>query len=119
MKHFVRAASLVLILFAAGSAIAAEKTVTLAVEGMTCVSCPYMVKNSLTKVEGVKKVNVSLETKLAVVTFDDAKTTVDTMTDATFKAGFPSELKVSGMSIPSSAAMAPKAETNAQPRGSN
>ena len=35
-------------------ALAALKTVTLAVENMTCVSCPYIVKESLAAVHGVR-----------------------------------------------------------------
>ena len=119
MKIFFRFAALSAMLFAGGSAFAAEKTITLNVKGMTCASCPYMVKKSLTKVDGVKKVDVTLKTKLAVVTFDDAKTTVEAMTNATFEAGFPSELKAAGMNVPSSAKMAPKTGKSVQHRGSN
>ncbi len=77
--------------FAASRALAGEKTVKLAVSGMTCASCPYMVKSALKKVEGVREIDVSLEKKLAVVTFDDAKTDVAALTEATLAAGFPSE----------------------------
>lgn len=51
------------------------------------------VKRSLTKIDGVTKADVSLEKGEAVVTFDDAKTTVEALTRATAKAGFPSSLK--------------------------
>lgn len=119
MKTFFRYAALSAILFVSNPVFAADKTITLNVEGMTCASCPYMVKKSLTKVDGVKKVDVSLQTRLAVVTFDDAKATIEAMTDATFEAGFPSELKVAGMNVPSSAKMAPKADKKVQHRGSN
>ena len=78
------------------SAFAAERTIALTVDGMTCASCPYIVKKSLTKVDGVKSVDVSLQARLAVVTFNDAKTNVAAMTDATFRAGFPSALKIAG-----------------------
>jgi len=69
---------------------AAERSVTLKVEGMTCAGCPYQVKRSLTKVEGVRSAEVSLETKRAVVTYDDAETNVAALTAATAEAGFPS-----------------------------
>ena len=51
------------------------------------------VKRSLTKIDGVTKVDVSLEKAEAVVSFDDAKTTLEALTKATTNAGFPSTLK--------------------------
>ena len=51
------------------------------------------VKRSLTRVNGVTQADVSLEKAEAVVTFDDAKTTVEALTKATTKAGFPSQPK--------------------------
>ena len=72
---------------------AAPKTVTLAVPGMTCETCPITVKMALNKVKGVTKVNVDFDKKEAVVTFDDAKTTVAALTKATKDAGYPATLK--------------------------
>ena len=72
---------------------AGVKTVTLSVPGMTCAACPITVKQALTKVTGVQKAAVSYEKKEAVVTFDDAKTTVQTLTQATENAGYPSTVK--------------------------
>ena len=66
------------------------KTVMLAVPGMTCAVCPITVKKALNKVLGVAVVEVSFENKLAVVTFDDAKTNVEALTHATTDAGYPS-----------------------------
>ena len=80
-------------LFGANTVTAGEKTVTLQVQGMTCASCPYQVKRSLTNVEGVNVVKVSLQTELAVVTFDDGKASVKNLEEATAKAGFPSTAK--------------------------
>lgn len=71
-------------------AIAGEKTVTLAVENMTCASCPYIVEQTLAGVPGVLRTDVSLEEKTAVVTFDDAKTDPAALTAATAGAGYPS-----------------------------
>lgn len=51
------------------------------------------VERSLTKVNGVTKVNVSLEKAEAVVTFDDMKTNVEALRKATGSAGYPSTLK--------------------------
>ncbi len=73
--------------------IAAEQTVILKVDGMTCQSCPYQVKSALKRVEGVINASASLETREAEVTFDDAVTNIATLTKATMNAGFPSTLR--------------------------
>ena len=75
------------------SGVAATKTVTLSVDGMTCAACPITVKKALDKVNGVEKVDVSLEKKEAVVTFDDAKTKVAALLYATKNAGYPSTVQ--------------------------
>lgn len=69
---------------------AAEKTVTLAIDNMDCVSCPYIVKQSLKKLSGVRAVVVSLENGTATVTYDDDATTVVALIAATTNAGYPS-----------------------------
>ena len=71
---------------------AATKTVTLSVPGMTCAACPITVKKALSKVAGVQKIEVSLEKREAIVTFDDAKTNADALTKATANAGYPSSV---------------------------
>lgn len=71
------------------SAIAAERTVTLAIQNMTCASCPYIVRESMSAVDGVKKVDVSFKSKTATVTFDDAIITVSAIADASERAGYP------------------------------
>ena len=72
---------------------AAPQTVTLDVPGMTCAACPITVKKAISKVEGVNKVDVSYEKRQAVVTFDDAKATVQKLTQATENAVYPSTVK--------------------------
>lgn len=72
---------------------AAIQTVTLSVPGMTCAACPITVKNALSKVDGVQEINVSYKKLEAVVTFDDAKTTVEALTKATENAGYPASVK--------------------------
>lgn len=69
------------------------RTVTLAVPGMTCATCPITVKRALTRVLGVTAVDVSYERLEAVVTFDDARTSVRALIDATTRAGYPSTEK--------------------------
>ncbi|MBI1869316.1 MAG: mercury resistance system periplasmic binding protein MerP [Methylocystis sp.] len=77
-------------LVASAPALAAETTVTLAVQNMTCATCPYTVKRSLAAVPGVASVVVSFADKTAVVTYDDAKTDVQALTATTANAGYPS-----------------------------
>lgn len=75
------------------SAFAGEQTVTLQVDGMTCAACPYIVKQTLVDVEGVRSVDVSFADKSAVIIYDDSKTEVAALTDATTVMGFPSSLQ--------------------------
>jgi mercuric ion binding protein len=72
---------------------ASTQTVTLSVPGMTCAACPITVKKALTKVEGVSEVDVTFEKLEAVVTFDDTRTNVQALTEATTNAGYPSSVK--------------------------
>ncbi|CAJ0723258.1 mercury resistance system periplasmic binding protein MerP [Ralstonia pickettii] len=72
---------------------AATQTITLSVPGMTCAACPITVKKALSKVEGVSHVDVTFEKREAVVTFDDAKASVQKLTKATEDAGYPSSVK--------------------------
>jgi mercuric ion binding protein len=72
---------------------AAPQTVTLAVPGMTCAACPITVKTAIAKVAGVNKVDVNFDKREAVVTFDDAKASVQKLTQATENAGYPSSLE--------------------------
>lgn len=81
------------LLMSPAAAYAAEKTVTLAVPGMYCATCPITVRGSLEAVPGVTKVIVSLAEKTAVVTFDDSKTAPPALITATTNAGYPSALK--------------------------
>ena len=78
---------------ASSAAFAVEKTITLAVQHMTCAACPRTVKASLQAVPGVTNVVVSAEDKTAVVTFDDSRAEVDALVKATTNAGYPSAPK--------------------------
>ena len=72
---------------------AATRTVTLEVPGMTCAACPITVKHAISRVDGVAKVDVKFDRREAVVTFDDAKASVQKLTQATESAGYPSSVK--------------------------
>ena len=79
--------------FCAVPAFAAERTVTMTIENMTCAACPIAVRTAMERVLGVKEAAVSLETKTAVVSFDDEQTSVDAIAEAARMAGFPASLK--------------------------
>lgn len=80
------------ILVTAAPAWAAVQTVTLSVPTMDCPVCPITVKKALTTVAGVSKAEVNFDKRQATVTFDDAKTNIAALTQATTNAGYPSTL---------------------------
>lgn len=97
MKLLVVVLACVLIYFQVSIGYAANRTATLLVPGMDCGACPITVRKALSRVDGVGDVSVSFEKRQATVRFDDAKTTVDALTQATANAGYPSTL-VEGVS---------------------
>lgn len=97
MKRLVTLLAFVTGLFASGIAVAAERTVTLAVGNMYCASCPLTVKKALSAVPGVTKADVSYKDKSAVVTFDDQKASVQALIDAATNAGYPTKLAAAAM----------------------
>jgi mercuric ion binding protein len=83
------------LVFALGSlpALAAEKSVTLDVSGMTCGTCPITVRKAITRVAGVIEAEVDPDKRQAIIRFDDAKTQVEALIRATTDAGYPSVVK--------------------------
>ena len=80
-------------LIAAGVAFAAPpQTTTLAVENMTCGTCPIVVKKALGRVPGVTSTSVDFDKKTATVTFDPDKASSAKLVQATTEAGFPSRV---------------------------
>lgn len=71
---------------------AAEKTVKLSVPGMTCGSCPYIIKTAISAIKGVTLVQTTLDDHSATVTFDDAVASVDAITKATKDVGYESSV---------------------------
>lgn len=71
---------------------AATRQVTLTVPSMDCATCPVTIRVALLKVPGVSRAVVSYARRNAKVTFDDTKTTVTALTDATHGVGYPSFL---------------------------
>ncbi len=90
MKKFLA----LLALAAAAAPLGAEpRTVTLAVDNMTCAACPLAVKKAIARVDGVAKVDVNYERREAVVTFDGAKASVERIAKASTDAGYPAREK--------------------------
>src|SRR5260370_36816441 len=96
MKTFLSALVVAGAVVAAPAALAGERTVTFAVDNMTCASCPYIVKSSMAAVPGVAKVAVSFEAKTTTVTFDDAQTNSNAIAAASINAGYPAHLARQG-----------------------
>ena len=92
MRHSMAIVTIAAALALSGSALATERTVRLAVDGMWCAGCSYIVKKTLAGVPGVAAVDVSMAEKAAVVTFDDSGTDVVRLTEATAEVGFPSRV---------------------------
>ena len=55
------------------------KNITIKIKGMGCQNCANAVTESLTELEGISKVNVSLEKESAEVEFDESKINSDKM----------------------------------------
>lgn len=86
---FILIALPALFLMTAGSALAGDtQSVILEVEGMTCRICPSAVKKAISRVEGVKKVEVSFKEKEARVEYEGGKATVTDMIKAVEGVGF-------------------------------
>lgn len=84
-----------LVMMLSGSLVqAAEKTIVLKVDKANCALCAPIVKRTISKVIGVKTVNVveanADSPAMATVTFDDAVTGIPTLIAATTNAGYPS-----------------------------
>ena len=73
------------------AATAAQKTVVLRIDNMTCASCPITVRHAIKGVDGVISAEVDFEAKTATVVFDPAKTDIATIAAASTNAGYPAQ----------------------------
>ena len=60
----------------------------LKVKGMTCKHCVETVSETVTKMEGVEKVDVNLEQENVRVEYDESKTQLEDISVQIIKAGF-------------------------------
>ncbi|MDX2028549.1 MAG: mercury resistance system periplasmic binding protein MerP [Alphaproteobacteria bacterium] len=95
MRIFIALFACVMALSSPQMAEAAQRSVTLDVQKMTCAACPITVKKALEHVTGVSRVDVNFEKKTALVDFDDALSSVAALTQATEDAGYPSTVRES------------------------
>jgi len=70
-------------------AFADEQTVTMNIEKMSCATCPLTVRIAMQRVDGVHEVDVDFDSKTAVVTFDDEKTSAEIVAQASTDVGYP------------------------------
>ncbi len=66
-------------------------TATFAVEKMTCGTCPITVKTAMSRVEGVRSVEVDFEKKTATVVYDPTVASPDAIAAASTNAGYPAK----------------------------
>lgn len=92
MKKLIPSFVFTLLVSTSSMAAAAEQTIKLSVPDITCVSCPYMVKQAISAVEGVKAVEATMEDRSATVTFEDTLTSIEAIQQATANIGYPSSL---------------------------
>jgi len=69
----------------------AEKSVILNVLGMSCHNCEDLIKASVGALEGVRNVNVDMESKKVVVDFNDSKISLEDIKCAITDRGYDME----------------------------
>jgi copper chaperone CopZ len=72
----------------ANATVVANKTVTLAIEGMTCSGCENTISEAVTKIAGVSTVKASHLDSTAIVSFDSTLTTISVIGTAITDAGY-------------------------------
>ena len=96
MLYLIRTAVTAGLLLTASSAFAAERTATLDVKNVSCVTCAPIVKRAIGRVVGVRIVKV-VEQKggnaVATVTYDDAKVRPAALAQASTEAGYPARVR--------------------------
>ena len=70
------------------SKVMVNKTITLAVEGMTCTGCENTVKASVEKIPGIASASASFKDKTVVVDFDSTRAGINDMSLAITTVGY-------------------------------
>jgi len=71
---------------------AAEKTVEIDIEGMTCPLCTTTIKKNLKKQNGVLRAKVRLNTHIATVTYEESKIATKGLLQAIEEVGYRGEI---------------------------
>jgi mercuric ion binding protein len=71
---------------------AQTRTASFAVDKMTCATCPITVRTAMSRVAGVRSVEVDFDAKRATVSYDPARATPDAIAAASTNAGYPARL---------------------------
>ena len=69
----------------------AVKTVTFKCPEVNCAGCKAHITEALKVLDGIKNVNVNLDTKIVTVKYDDSKTSTDKIKAAIEDAGYSAE----------------------------
>jgi len=85
---YLRTALMLIGLFSAAPLLAAEQTVKFDVPDMFCASCPYIVEAAMGGVEGVISVMADIDSRTAIVVFDDEITTISDIALASTNSGY-------------------------------
>lgn len=88
MKRFLSAVMLTILALGTFAYALAEKTITIAIDGMHCEKCAASVTKKLKATDGVVDAVVNHESKDAKVTYDDAKVTVEKLHEVINSTGY-------------------------------
>ncbi|MGY6588680.1 MAG: heavy-metal-associated domain-containing protein [Wenzhouxiangella sp.] len=83
---------LLIALAASVQAAQADQQIVLSVDNMVCMSCEMQIENAVTAVDGVTSVKADAESKTVRVSFDQQRTSVETILAASSEAGYPAEV---------------------------
>jgi len=72
---------------------AESRTAILTIPGMSCAACPLTIKMALNRIAGVTGMTFNVDSRQAIVRFDDTKTGIEALLRATSDAGYPATLK--------------------------
>ena len=93
---FIKFMVILALTLGASTILAATRTVTIRVKGMTCGGCATSVEKALKSTEGVQEARVSFERGKAVIKYDDQKVNVAKLREVINNTGFFCEVEGTG-----------------------
>ena len=93
IKQLMLPITLALLLGVGFAAHAAQRSVTLELEGIYCAMCPVTIKTALEFADGVQEVKVSRDPDEAVIRYDDARTGPAQLIEVVKKSGYGAHLQ--------------------------